>query len=85
MRIVDNWGADGPISQPEAAQEEVLVDFQGFGFTTGGVVFNVTEAELEEIFTPPFMPQGYQGEVDHIPLAYSEDVWGLTEEVDGGR
>lgn len=65
-QIKDAWGADVPISTPEPAPLEVKVDFLGFGFTMGGMAFNVTEAEIEEIFTPPFMPEGYQGDIDDL-------------------
>jgi len=52
----DSWGADVPISRPAAAPSDVKVDFLGFGFTMGGIAFNVSEAEIEDIYTPPFAP-----------------------------
>lgn len=55
------WSTDTFISQPLPASKEmpVLVSFGGFGFTSGGIAHDVTEAQVEEIFTPMFAPEGF--------------------------
>lgn len=82
----DSWGSDVPISEPQPAREEIKVDFKGFAFTTGGVVFSITPSEVEEIFSPAYLPEGYIGvEDDDQPLITNEDLWGSPEGVpDGG-
>lgn len=64
----DHWASDTPISFPEPPPGDipVLVDFDGFGFTMGGIVHNISQADLEEILTPTFSPSGYQGVVHNI-------------------
>lgn len=59
-RSNEAWASDVPISRPVAPDREVLVDFLGFGFTTGGMVLNATDSEIEELFMPPYMPEGYE-------------------------
>lgn len=62
--MTDTWASDTPISMPEAPPEDVpvLVDFEGFGFSMSGIVHNVSGADLEELRSPHFAPEGYQGE-----------------------
>lgn len=57
----DVWGSDAPVSKPAPPNREVAVSFGGFAFTTGGVVHEVTEAEIEEAFFPVFAPEGFDG------------------------
>lgn len=53
------WGSDVPISMPVPPEDRpVLVDFGGFGFSTGGITHNITAADREEMFTPFFKPPG---------------------------
>lgn len=54
------WSSDVPVSRPVPYEERmpVLVDMGGFGFTAGGIVVNVSEAEEEENFSPHFAPEG---------------------------
>lgn len=54
-----NWSSDVAVSKPRAYSMDrpVLVDFGGFGFTTGGLAHNITEAEAEEQFIPIFAPE----------------------------
>jgi hypothetical protein len=60
MNVETIWASDVQVSQPSGPPSDrpILVDFGGFGFTTGGVAHNLTEAEREAIFTPFFSPQG---------------------------
>lgn len=53
------WSSDVPISRPVPYNEAqpVMVDLGGFGFTTGGLVVNLSEADDEAIFTPFYAPQ----------------------------
>ena len=66
----EHWATDVPISFPEPPSEDapVLVDFDGFGFTSGGIVHNLSGADLEEMVTPTFAPQGFGGEDTLAPL-----------------
>ena len=64
MKPGETWASDTPISRPEPIEMEPLVDFGGFAFTMGGIALNVTSAEIEDIFTPPFMPEGFGVEDD---------------------
>lgn len=66
MRKRDVWAADTPISQPIPPTKPVLVDFQGFGFTAGGMCHNITEGESEELFLPLFAPYGYRGGIEGV-------------------
>lgn len=53
---------------------EVLVDFEGFGFTMGGIAHFISEVEVEELFTPPVMPEGYQGDPSEEFLGRKEGL-----------
>lgn len=55
------WGSDVPISQPLAPDEDVLVDFGGFGFSTRGMVHNLSDSDAEEMFTPTYAPEEVSG------------------------
>lgn len=52
------WGTDGKISLPVPSPNDVLIKLgdSGFVFTNGGIAHDVTEADLEEIATPGFIP-----------------------------
>lgn len=54
-----NWSSDVAVSKPRAYSTDrpVLVDFGGFGFTTGGIAHNITESQVEEQFMPIFSPE----------------------------
>jgi len=54
----DAFATDGPISLPVPPTRPVLVDFGGFGFTTGGLAHNITTATIEDIFANFFQPPG---------------------------
>lgn len=57
---IDNWGTDTTVSLPSVPSEDypMLVDLggSGFGFTAGGICHNVTQADIEELATPPMAP-----------------------------
>ena len=61
MSTQEHWSTDTPISAPEAppADVPVLTDFGGFGFSMNGIVHNVSEADLEEMTTPMYAPEGF--------------------------
>lgn len=65
---VDNWGSDVPISEPIPSGNEVKVDFEGFGFTMGGMTYAVSQEEIEEMFRPIFRPEGFLDDDDVPPL-----------------
>lgn len=54
------WASDVKISMPvpPKVDQPVLIDLGGFGFTAGGLAHNVSKADVEEIFTPFFTPDG---------------------------
>lgn len=59
MSNSDAWSTDTHISEPVPPRDrKVLVDFGGFGFTSGGLCHNISEEEREAIFTPTFAPPG---------------------------
>lgn len=58
-RQPDVWGSDVPVSMPIPPDREVQVAFGGFAFTTGGMNHDITEADIEETFFPPFSPEGF--------------------------
>lgn len=59
----EHWATDTPVSFPEPPPGDVpvLVDFEGFGFTMNGMAHNISGPDLEEMVTPYFAPEGYQG------------------------
>lgn len=63
MEEQEHWATDTPISFPEPAPNDVpvLTDFQGFGFSMNGLVHNLTQADVDEMTTPMFAPEGYLG------------------------
>ena len=56
----DTWSSDAIISMPEppASDQPVLVDLEGFGFTSGGICHNLTEADHEKLMAPHWAPAG---------------------------
>lgn len=56
----DSWASDVPVSKPVPPDPDqpVLVDLGGFGYTTGGISHNLTDGDLEAIFTPLYAPEG---------------------------
>jgi hypothetical protein len=56
----DTWAANTEISQPQGMDPDqpVMVDMGGFGFTTGGITHNITDAERQDLFSPFYAPQG---------------------------
>lgn len=52
------WGTDTPISMPEplSPTTTIHVDMGGFGFTEGGIAHNFSEADMEALTTPTFLP-----------------------------
>jgi hypothetical protein len=54
----DLWGTDTPVSMPEPlpANTTIHVDMGGFGFTSGGIAHNFSEADLETLTSPTFLP-----------------------------
>lgn len=69
----DNWGSDVPISEPVPNEQEIKVDFEGFGFTMGGVTFVASQDELNDLFRPVFSPEGYLDDDDLPPLPIREE------------
>ena len=59
----DVWSADTAISRPEPIDEGLppLVDLGGFVMTAGGLAHGLTNADMEEIFTPIYAPEGFRG------------------------
>lgn len=59
----EHWASDTPVSTPHPPPTDVpvQVDFGGFGFSMNGMVHNLTESDLEEMITPFYAPEGYQG------------------------
>lgn len=57
------WSCDVPVSRPVPPDDDqpVMVDFGGFGFTTGGIVHNLTSVDVERIFIPTYAPAGEVG------------------------
>lgn len=51
------WGSDVPVSMPEPTNDVVLVDMGALGFTTKGLVHNLSPADLETIMNPTFGPE----------------------------
>jgi hypothetical protein len=53
------WSSDVPVSQPVPYDhaQPVLVDFGGFGFTTGGIAVNLADADLEAVYAPWYAPE----------------------------
>ena len=72
----EHWATDTPISFPEPPPSDtpVLVDFDGFGFTSGGIVHNLSGADLEEMVTPTFSPQGFTGADTLAPLGIQHSL-----------
>ena len=66
MKRRETWASDTLISRPEPPNPEmpVLVDFEGFGFSMGGLVHNISETEIEEMFLPTYAPEGFMSDVD---------------------
>lgn len=60
-RIAHVWGADTVVSKPIPPDRETQVSFGGFAFTTGGLIHDLTEADVEETFFPMFSPEGFDG------------------------
>lgn len=56
----EKWGSDVPVSAPHPppADVPVHVDFGGFGFSTNGMVHNITQPDLEDMLTPFYSPEG---------------------------
>lgn len=50
------WGADVPVSMPVPAQEQVMVEMQGFAFTQYRLVPSITSAEYETLSVPVYAP-----------------------------
>lgn len=73
--VNDHWATDTPVSFPEppGADVPVLVDFEGFGFTMNGMAHNISGPDLEEMTTPYFAPQGYQGQRPTQPMGIVGD------------
>lgn len=54
-----DWGANTRISLPVAPAERRVVKLgAGFAFSENGLVFDVSESEVEEMSIPPFSPDG---------------------------
>ena len=64
------WATDDLISFPEPPPPDapVVESFDGFGFSMNGMVHDITPADLEEMTTPMFAPEGYRGGVYTGPI-----------------
>ncbi len=60
--VNDSWATDTTISRPEAAKEDVMVDFGAFGWSMDGMVHNMSESDVENLIVPTFSPEGYLGD-----------------------
>lgn len=63
MASSELWATDTAVSRPEPMDPDapVVVNFGGIGFTTGGMAHNLTQADVEDIFTPYYAPEGFEG------------------------
>ena len=63
LNRVRPWGADVPVSKPEPAADDlpILVDFGGVGMTAGGLTTTITSSDIDDVFLPPFAPEGWRG------------------------
>lgn len=63
----EHWATDTLVSFPEPPPQDapVLTDFQGLGFSMNGIVHNISDADLEDLTTPHFAPEGFRG-ITHI-------------------
>ena len=53
------WGADVPISMPEAnPNNETIVDMGDKGMGIYGLTHNISDADLEDYMMPTFQPGG---------------------------
>lgn len=53
------WASDSEISKPSPATRDrpaLLTLGEGFGFSGFGFCFDLSQADLDELFTPPIMP-----------------------------
>ena len=58
------WGSDVPVSTPVVNPDlpvSVSVAFQGLAFTPTGLTFDLTEAALQEIYSPTYRPEALNG------------------------
>lgn len=57
------WAADAPISMPVPPPGDVPVveSFGALGFSMNGIVHDITEADLEDLATPMYAPEGFRG------------------------
>ena len=73
------WATDSPISFPEPPPDgfPVLESFGAFGFAMSGMVHDITPADLEDLTTPMFAPEGFRG------LPYTGPVEGKGPRMEG--
>ena len=64
------WATDDLISFPEPPPADVPVveSFDGFGFSMNGMVHDITVADIEDMTTPMFAPEGFRGEIYSGPI-----------------
>jgi hypothetical protein len=51
------WASDVPISMPVPPTLPVLLDFDGFGFTTGGIAHAITNDDVESLVRFSYVPE----------------------------
>ncbi len=53
-----HWGADVPVSLPQPLNDDnpAIVAMDGFCFTTGGIAFDMSQADYDRIAVPTFAP-----------------------------
>lgn len=59
---MNNWLADTDVSMPVPPRDDqpVILDLGGgFGFTTGGLVHNITQTQRDLLMLPAFAPEGF--------------------------
>jgi len=63
MEKARDWMSDVPVSRPEPVTLAlpILVDFGGVGMSAGGLTTTLTQGEVEDVFLPAYVPQGFRG------------------------
>lgn len=58
------WGSDTAPSMPEPVRRDqpILKEFEGFGFTAGGIAHVLSLGDWEEIAIPMYGPEGFSAD-----------------------
>ena len=69
----ESWGSDSPISEPVPAKKELKITFDGFGFTMGGMTFDVAQEDIDDLLRPIYQPDDLLD--DDEPILLIDDQW----------